>query len=65
LEFPNCLAIIIINYTPDIKRAGVSGPPARSEDGGGAAHHIPSALECVFSSGWWAELVLGVIRGNP
>jgi hypothetical protein len=35
-----------------VERAGVFGPPARSKDGGGAAHHIPLALECLYLLRW-------------
>jgi hypothetical protein len=35
-----------------VERAGAFEPPARSEDGGGATHHIPLALECLCLLQW-------------
>jgi hypothetical protein len=49
-----------------VERAGVFGPPARFEDGGGAAHHIPSALECLCLLRWLVDGAgVGSDRGKP
>jgi hypothetical protein len=49
-----------------VEHAGVSGPPAGSEDGGSAAHHIPSVLECLSLLRWLVGGAgVGSDRGNP
>jgi hypothetical protein len=49
-----------------VERAGAFGPLARSEDGGGATHHIPLALECLCLLRWLVGRAgVGSDQGKP